>query len=104
MRHHAQRYDEPNRVDLRHHLLVNGKDQELPKLEDGAEPRASARHERRETMAPATWLPSSGRRNRRREVHLWSKRKRNGQGSRRIQDSHTPDLAVTQNNLRNQYS
>ena len=59
------------RVDLRHHPLANGEDQELSEREDGAEPRASARHERPETLASATRLPSSGRRDRRREVHRW---------------------------------
>ena len=88
--------DEPHLVGLRHHPLANGEDQELPEREDGAEPRASARHERPEAMAPATRLPSSGGRDRRREVHRWGEGKRNGQEGRWIQDGHTPDLAVTQ--------
>ena len=63
--------DEPHRVDLRHHSLANGEDQELPEREDSADSRASTRHERREAMASATRLPSSGRSDRRREVHQW---------------------------------
>ena len=42
--------NESHRVDLRHHPLANGEDQELPEREDGAESRASVRHERREAM------------------------------------------------------
>ena len=63
--------DESHRVDLRHHPAANGEDQELPEREDGAESRASARHERAETMAPPTRLPSIGLCARRREVHRW---------------------------------
>ena len=88
--------DEPHRVDLRYHPFANGADQELPEREDGAELRASARHERREAVAPATRLPSYGRRNRRPKVRRWSGRKRNGQEIRWIQDGHTQDLTVTQ--------
>ncbi len=87
--------DQPHRVDLRHHPAANGEDQELPEREDGAEPRASARHERPEAMAPPTRLPTSGRRARRREVHRWGGRKRNGREGRWIHDGHTPDLTVT---------
>ncbi len=86
--------DEPHRDDLRHHPAANGEDQELPEREDGAEPRASARRERREAVAPATRLPSSGRRDRRREVHRWFGHKRNGQEGRRTQGSHTRDLTA----------
>jgi len=49
---------------------------------NGAVPRASARHECPETMAPATRLPSSGLCARRREVHRWDWWKRNGQEGR----------------------
>ena len=88
--------DEPHRVDLRHDTVANGEDQELPEREDGAESRASARHERREKVAPATRLPSSGRRDLRREIHQWGGRKRNGREGRRwIHDGHTPELTVT---------
>ena len=62
---------QPHRIDLRDHTAANGEDQELPEREDGVEPRASTRHERPETLASATRLPSSGRRGRRREVHRW---------------------------------
>ena len=75
---------------------ANGEDQELPEREDGAESRAPTRHERPETLASATRLPSSGRRARRREVHRWGGRKRNGQEGRLIHDAHTPDLTVAQ--------
>ena len=86
---------EPHRVDLRYDPAANGEDAELPEREDGAEPRASARHERREAMGAATRLASSGRRARRRQVHRWSGGKRNGQEGRWIRDGHTPNLAVT---------
>ena len=63
--------DKPHRVDLRHDTPANGEDQELPEREDGAESRAPTRHERPETLASATRLPSFGRCGRRREVHRW---------------------------------
>ena len=81
-------YDFP-RVDLRYHPVANGEDQELLEREDGAEPSASVRHERREEMAPATRLLSSGRSDRRGEVHQWCGQKRNGQEGRWIQDDCT---------------
>ena len=81
---------------LRHDTAANGEDQELPERENGSEPRAPTRHERPKTMVSATRLPSSGQCGRRREVHRWGGRERDGQGGRLILDAHTPDLTVTQ--------
>lgn len=69
--------DKPHQVDLRHHPAANGEDQELPEREDGAASRTSVRHERR------------------REVHRWFGRKRNGKEGRWIQAGHTRDLTAT---------
>jgi len=46
-------------------------------------------------MAPLTRLPSSGRRERQREIRRWSERQRNGQEGRWIQGDHIQDLAAT---------
>ena len=43
---------ETRRVDLHHDTFANDKDPEPPEREDGAESRASVRHERREAIAP----------------------------------------------------
>ncbi len=82
--------DEPHRVDLRRHPAASEKDQELPEREDSAEPSASVRPEHRETVAPAARLPSSDRRDRRRGVHRWFGRKRNGKEGRTRNWTATP--------------
>ena len=74
--------DEPHRVDFRHDTFVYCEYQELTEREDGTESGSPPRHEHREAMEPATRLPSSGRRDLRREVHRWSGRKRNRQEGR----------------------
>lgn len=87
--------DKPHPVDLRHDPATNGEDQEMLGREDGAEPRASVRHERRESVAPATRLPSSGKSERRREVHRWFGRKRNGKEGRRTKGGHARNWTAT---------
>lgn len=57
--------------DLRHHTAENGEEQELSEHEVGVESLASARHERREAMASATRLASSGRRDCQLKVRRW---------------------------------